>query len=143
MTFFGYQAGRILISYQSHKERCLRWIIWGLIFIAIGTGLCGGSKEGGLVPLNKNMWSVSFIFLLAGLAFLILTFLYFWIDVRKCRTGWPFKEVGMNSIAIYLMHEVFSGYFPLSFVNDGSHHMMLLSNVIGVAVWVSFAVMMR
>ena len=121
LTYLGYKSGRILIYYNNHQQRQKLWIFWGIFYGSIGLLLCGASKENGIIPINKNIWSVSFIFIMAGLAFLVLTIFYQLIDIVKLWSGWPFIDVGMNSIAIYLLHEVFSGYFPLSFFNDGSH----------------------
>jgi heparan-alpha-glucosaminide N-acetyltransferase len=92
-------------------------------------------KKGGIVPINKNLWSISYIFLTAGLAFWLFSFCYYLIDVRKSWDGWPFIYIGMNSIAIYLSHECFNLYFPFSYKNNGSHFSMLLSNILGVLSW--------
>ncbi|CAF3427532.1 unnamed protein product [Rotaria sp. Silwood1] len=48
----------------------------------------------GWIPINKNLWSFSFILVLAGLAFIILTILYLLIDVYKWFTGEPFLWLG-------------------------------------------------
>ena len=41
----------------------------------------------------------------------------------------------MNSIIIYVLHEVFANYFPLNYVNDQSHTSVIISNTIAVFVW--------
>lgn len=139
LTFTGYQCGRILINYKDDKAKLKRWIIWGLILAGIGTGLCGGSKNDGAIPLNKNIWSISFVLLLGGLAFLSIALCYYLVDMKKWWLGWPFIFVGRNSIAVYMGHEILQGYFPFSFRNDGSHAMGLLSNLVGVCIWMWIA----
>lgn len=140
LTFTGYQCGRILINYKEDKEKMIRWVIWGVILAGIGIGLCGASKNEGVIPLNKNIWSVSFVLLLGGLAFLCIAVCYFIVDMKKWWFGWPFIYVGRNSIAIYMFHEIFAGFFPLNFKNDGSHTMMLFSNCLGVGfcLWIAW-----
>ena len=139
LTFTGYQCGRILINYKEDKDKLIRWIVWGVVLCAIATGLCGASKNEGIVPLNKNLWSISFVLLLGGLAFLCIALCYFLVDMKKWWLGWPFIYVGRNSIAVYMGSEVLQGYFPFSFRNDGSHAIGLVSHLLGVGVWMWIA----
>ena len=127
-------------------------MIWGILCGTIGTILCNAEKNGlflfdsfsgGLIPLNKNLWSLSFILCMAGLAFILLTICYYLIDRLNVWAGWPFIYVGMNSIAIYTIHEIFSEFFPASFKNDGTHEMILISNIIGVSFWLTIAYLMH
>ena len=54
-------------------------------------------------PINKNMWSSSFVMLTTGLSLLLLSLFYYIIDVRGHKSwGFFFKVIGMNSILIYL-----------------------------------------
>lgn len=50
------------------------------------------------VPLApvQNLWSPSFIFLMAGTGFLCLSLTYVIVDVKRWWTGRPFVYVGMN-----------------------------------------------
>ena len=54
-------------------------------------------------PINKNMWSSSFVLHTSGLSLLLLSLFYFIIDVRGYK-NWAFffKVIGMNSILIYI-----------------------------------------
>ena len=135
LTFTGYQCGRILINYKEDKDKIIRWVIWGVVLASIGTVLCGASKNEGLIPLNKNLWSISFVLVLGGLAFLCIAACYVIVDMKKWWLGWPFIYVGRNSIAVYVGHEILEGFFPFSFRNDGDHSMALLSNLVGVGCW--------
>ena len=55
-VFLGYQAGQIIVSHANDNQRLVRFLIWSLVTSAVGIGLCGASKNEGLVPLNKNLW---------------------------------------------------------------------------------------
>ena len=57
-VFLGYQAGQIIVSYSSHRQRIVRFIIWSLATSAIGVIICGASKDVGWIPINKNLWLV-------------------------------------------------------------------------------------
>lgn len=69
ITFCGVQAGRVIVSYKNVSPMAMikRWLCWGLILCAIATLLCQASQNDGLYPINKNLWSPSFIALMAGL----------------------------------------------------------------------------
>jgi len=46
---------------------------------------------------------------------------------------------GMNSIVIYLCHEVFRDYFPVQFYVANSHAAHLAVDIWGTAVWLCAA----
>lgn len=54
-------------------------------------------------PINKNLWSSSFVLLTGGLSLLLLSVFYFIIDVKGYKR-WTlfFRVIGMNSILIYM-----------------------------------------
>lgn len=54
-------------------------------------------------PINKNMWSSSFVLLTTGLNLLLFALFYYIIDIKNIQ-GWAyfFKVIGMNSILIYM-----------------------------------------
>lgn len=62
--------------------------------------LCEGQKNEGLIPLNKNLWSISFILVMAGTGFILLAVFYFMIDVISWWNGSPFKYPGQSTIVI-------------------------------------------
>ena len=58
-------------------------------------------------PINKNLWSSSFVLQVGGLSLLLLSLFYYVIDVKGFqRWSFFFRVVGMNSILIYM-----SGHF--------------------------------
>ena len=54
-----------------------------------------------MIPVNKNLWSTSFVLVCGGGGFWVLAMFYELVDKRKWWTGRPFKAVGMNSIVMY------------------------------------------
>ena len=84
-------------------------VIWGILLSSIAGALTP------VMPINKNLWSVSFIFLLSGGAFILLTLIYILVDYYKWWSGNPFIYVGMNSIVVYMGSELFQGRFPFGF----------------------------
>ena len=127
---------------RGHFAYILRWLVWGVILTLLGGGLAGFKQDGGLIPLNKNMWSPSFVFLIAGIDFLLLALLYAIVDVGAFWSGAPLAYVGMNSIVVYVSSEVFGNYFPFQSSigpSFSSHAEFLTSNVVGVLAWIAFS----
>jgi predicted acyltransferase len=58
-------------------------------------------------PINKNLWTSSFVCLVGGISLLFFSIFYYIIDVKGFKKwAFFFKVIGMNSILIYL-----SGHF--------------------------------
>ena len=54
-------------------------------------------------PINKNLWSSSFVLQVGGLSLILLALFYYLIDVLGYkRWAFFFKVIGMNSILIYI-----------------------------------------
>jgi predicted acyltransferase len=59
-------------------------------------------------PMNKALWTSSYVFATTGLALLTLGFCYWLIDIKGySRWAWPFKVFGANALALF----VFTGFF--------------------------------
>ncbi|XP_069341133.1 heparan-alpha-glucosaminide N-acetyltransferase isoform X1 [Eulemur rufifrons] len=142
MGFFGVQAGKILLYYKDQTKAILiRFTAWGCILGLISVALTKVSENEGFIPVNKNLWSISYVTTLSCFAFFILLVLYPVVDVRGLWTGAPFFYPGMNSILVYVGHEVFENYFPFQWkLQDGqSHKEHLTQNIVATAVWVLIA----
>ncbi|HRE51593.1 MAG TPA: DUF5009 domain-containing protein [Flavitalea sp.] len=119
LTVLGSIAGDILQSDKKERKKIQLLILAGVAGIALG--LVWGLH----FPINKHLWSSSFILLTAGMAFLSLALFYQVIDVWKIRKwAFFFHVIGMNSLTIYLVYRfvpfaqiskrIFSGlYAPL------------------------------
>lgn len=143
MVYMGVQAGRILNTYQDIRQKVYRWLIWGFILVLMGAALCGFKKDDGLIPLNKRLWSLSFVLLLSGLAFIIETFLFILIDIHRKWGGRPLFYPGMNSIFLYIGHEIFKNTFPFGWKpRDCTHGAYLLMNLWGTFLWVAISIYM-
>jgi predicted acyltransferase len=71
----------------------------GLIFLGLG-------KLWGLVfPINKNLWTSSFVLYAGGWSLLLLSLFYLIIDVWKLhKWSFPLVVIGLNSILIYMLN---------------------------------------
>ena len=74
------------------------------LFVSGSIAAAAGAVFGWFFPVNKNLWTSSYVVLTAGLALLTLGVISYFVDVRK-RTKWakPFVVFGVNSIAAYVL----------------------------------------
>uniref|UniRef100_A0A8D3CPI2 Heparan-alpha-glucosaminide N-acetyltransferase n=1 Tax=Scophthalmus maximus TaxID=52904 RepID=A0A8D3CPI2_SCOMX len=139
MAFLGLQAGKIILHYRDlHTSIMSRFLIWGLLLGAISALLTKCSTDQGFIPVNKNLWSLSYVTTLACFAFVLLVLLYYTVDVKRWWSGAPFYYPGMNSILVYVGHEVFEEYFPFRWrmANSQSHAEHLIQNLVATSCWV-------
>lgn len=69
-------------------------------------------------PLNKAIWTSSFVLATSGWGTLILALIYYLTDIKKLNFGTIFKYVGMNAIVIYFASSFISKCFYSLKIND-------------------------
>lgn len=110
----GYLIGSMIHASQKNKsatncspDRVVnRTFVYGCLSLILGVILSIW------VPINKPLWSVSYVFYAGGWAMLALAFLAYLLDVKGYEKPFvPFKAMGMNA----LMAFVFSGVIAKSY----------------------------
>lgn len=98
---FGVLAGMILINTS-------KWIEKMAVFATSGAVLLVAARLfNGAFPINKNLWSSSYVLLTSGLGILLLAFFYLLIDNMKMgRILKPFKALGASAIFVYFASEL-------------------------------------
>ena len=57
-----------------------------------------------VIPINKSLWTPSFVLVMAGFASMIFGALQWWIDEKGNRKGWKFFEIyGTNAIVSFVL----------------------------------------
>ncbi|MGL5065622.1 MAG: acyltransferase family protein [Microcoleus sp.] len=75
---------------------------------SINLAICGlscaviGSLWGLLFPINKQLWTSSYVVFTAGWALLLLAACYETIEVRNWKWGQPFEIMGVNAIFLFV-----------------------------------------
>jgi predicted acyltransferase len=94
----GIFAGKLL------KNSPLSPVNKALRLAAIGVALVAGALLWNFdFPINKNLWTSSFVLLTGGLSFLLLSLFYYIIDVLGYhKWAFFFRVIGVNSILIYI-----------------------------------------
>ena len=139
LTYLGVQAGRIIIFYENPTQRIMYWLIWGLLTFILFAVLTFFDLHSGFIPVNKNLWTPTFSLITGFPAFFLLAILYFIIDVKKWWNGAPLIYPGMNSIVIYVCHEIFSSAFPVQWIVANTHVSNLFMDLWGSVFWTGFA----
>lgn len=71
-------------------------------------------------PINKKLWSSSYVCFVGGLSALLFALFYYIIDVKGIRGGTLFfKVIGMNSITIYMFQRMVNVRFTVDFLSKG------------------------
>jgi predicted acyltransferase len=90
-------------------DRTMRAKAAGMLAGAIA-GLVLGELWGVWFPINKRLWTSSYVLYSAGWSLLILFLCYFLIDIKKHQGAWtfPWKVFGVNAIFAYAFSELLS-----------------------------------
>ncbi|XP_042289176.1 heparan-alpha-glucosaminide N-acetyltransferase isoform X3 [Thunnus maccoyii] len=142
MGFLGMQAGKIIIFYKGINVHILcRFLVWAVILGISAAILSKCTRDGGFIPVNKNLWSVSYVMCMGCFSFLLLGGMYFVTDIKGWWGGQPFIYPGMNSIFVYVGHSLLGFYFPFSWEMrfQESHWEWLFQSLWGTALWVLIA----
>ncbi len=97
-AMLGIFTGNLLRSQKDQTTKTLYLYIAGSIL------MLAGWIWSFWFPLNKNIWTSSYVLWTAGLALNFLGFCYWFIDVKKI-TWWikPFHVYGMNAITVFFL----------------------------------------
>lgn len=102
----GLMAGEYLRGNTSPKAKAQRLFLAGVVCLVAGWIL--GQT---LCPIVKRIWTPSWVIFSGGWTFIMLGCFYTLIDLQGYRKwAFPFVVVGMNSIAIYVMVHLMSGW---------------------------------
>lgn len=86
----------------------------GIILVAVGKGWSF------VFPLNKNLWTSSFVCFVSGWSLLLFALFYYIIDVKNFRRwSFFFMVIGMNSITIYLAQRMIDFSYTSGFFFSG------------------------
>lgn len=99
---FGLAAGQILTSPDKKMNRGFLTLFLGGAFL-----LLFGLTLNPRIPINKNIWSSTYVLLTSGFAYVLVALLYFLIDLKKKITVFkPFILLGSSPIIVYVLSEI-------------------------------------
>lgn len=96
-TLFGVLAGHGLLAKRSPLKRSLGLAAAGAVAVALGQVMSLW------MPINKSLWTSSYVVFTAGVALVLFALCYWLVDVRKVRRPLhPLMIFGVNPIAVYV-----------------------------------------
>lgn len=99
----GYMCGMLIMSVQDNEKRINKLFILGTILTFSGFLLSFG------LPINKKIWSPTFVLTTCGLASLFLGLLIWIIDIKGYKKWCRFFEAfGINPLFMYVLGAVLS-----------------------------------
>jgi predicted acyltransferase len=133
-TLCGILAGHWLKSPRTMEERTNGLLISGIALLAIGKFMDLW------FPINKNLWSSSYVVFTSGAALLLLGICYWTIDVKGYRK-WakPFIVFGLNAIMVFVASGIFGRLLILIKVNGGNGNSIALKNYLYETLFASWA----
>jgi predicted acyltransferase len=96
-TLFGILTGHWLRNERPRIEKVVGMFVAGAVCVVLGWAW------NPFFPINKSLWTSSYVLFTAGLALQFLALSYWLIDIEGYRRwAWPFEVFGVNALALFV-----------------------------------------
>jgi predicted acyltransferase len=96
-TLFGILTGHWLRTERPRIEKVVVMFVAGAVCVVLGWAW------NPFFPINKALWTSSYVLFTAGLALQLLALCYWVIDIKGYRRwAWPFEVFGVNALALFV-----------------------------------------
>lgn len=114
-VIFGYLVGNYISQMGKTYEMITRLFVIGCVLVFVG--FCWDM----VFPINKKIWSSSFVVYTTGLAILVLCVLMYVVEMRGRRGIWSrfFDAFGKNALFIFMISGILPRLYALSHIADG------------------------
>jgi heparan-alpha-glucosaminide N-acetyltransferase len=138
LTLIGLQCGKILISHGTHKQKIVSISLWAIVMLLASSLIV-------IVPINKRLWSITFVTVTALAAFVTIMLLYILVDIYSIKRPIFLRllsSAGKNSIFLYIGHslifEMLPWWYPID-QQQATHLQLLLRLSWSTTVWLLIA----
>ena len=102
----GVLTGDWLESHRARHHKAQGMFSMGIALVALG------ELWGVWFPINKKLWTSSYVLFTAGCALICFAACYWLTDIKRIRGRWagPFIVFGSNAIASYVLSELIGGW---------------------------------
>jgi predicted acyltransferase len=102
-VLIGFLVGTMIKTAKDHQDNCQRMAVLGALLIILGW------LWGFAMPINKQLWTSTYVFFTAGIGTLVLAGMIWLIDVKRMN-GWtkPFVIFGANAIFLYALSGIWT-----------------------------------
>lgn len=127
-TLLGFFACKMMMEAKDTQEKVLRFLLFGGILIIAGYLLTFG------LPLNKRIWSPSYVLVTCGLCSLLQGIIMYLLDLRQRKQNALttfFLIFGINPLFLYVLSEVMAivfGHFGISTMIYDPIHAVITDN---------------
>lgn len=115
-VLLGLLTGELLRSEQSRKDKVIQMFLFGNL------GLVAGLIIDVWFPINKGLWTSSYVLFTGGFALHFLAICYWFVDMKGYRK-WtkPFEVYGLNALAVFVLSTLMAKlmYVIPVFTSDG------------------------
>lgn len=136
-VLIGFCIGKICLETVDMKDKLNKLFLYGALMLIVGLLFSYGC------PLNKKVWTPSFVLATCGFACLLLGILIWYIDLRKVyKQTWTFEVFGVNPLFCYVLSEVLAILADCLPLHSATLHERIytgfLCNCFGDNEWSSF-----
>jgi len=125
---FGFAAGKWIQEKGNSYEGLAKLLLAGSVFIFISL------YWNNFFPINKKLWTGSFVLLTVGIDCILISALVFTIDFLKIkRFNYFFEVPGKNPLFVYLVSELAATLLGFFMINDLSLHKWFFQNIFSKA----------
>ena len=103
-VFLGFTVSRALAESATPSDKIKRLLGYSILYATAGLLLDWLD----LIPISKNMWSLSFCLWTSGVSSAVLCLMYMLVDhptYRRCKGG-IIRVLGQNSLGLYVISEL-------------------------------------
>ena len=116
-TLFGVKVGVWLRRTDIDTPNKTVWLLIAGIF-----SIVAGLITDLFFPINKALWTSSYVLYSSGICTLGLTITYWFADIKLYgKALWPFLVFGTNAISAYILSEIMPGIISLIKVHHNNH----------------------
>ncbi|MEO9802134.1 MAG: DUF5009 domain-containing protein [Reichenbachiella sp.] len=121
----GMFTGKLLFGTDDKLSGIVRLFVLANVIIALGLAWDM------TFPINKSLWTSSFVLYTAGIAMHFFAVLYWVLDIKKYRTDFtfPFQVFGSNAITAYALSGVLATTFGVIKIGDESIQEILFNSL--------------
>jgi len=126
----GMIAGHIVISKKKIENRVILLFVFGFTLTLLG------EMWGWIFPINKNIWTSSYVLYTSGLASISWAVLIWLIDIKKySRWAFPGVVFGMNAITAYVLSSILLiPFIRIPIKNGNSFQTLFMDGLIGAGM---------
>ena len=130
---FGLVAGSILVSNTDIKDKIIKLFSFGLLLVFVGDFFSWS------FPVNKNLWSTSYTFLMAGMSFMLVAAFTYLIDVNGYKKFKMSQVFGTNSIFTYVLSGTLTSIFYSDRFIGVELNSVFVDTLIGIGIFPKLA----